>query len=173
MGWKLKPKFGHGGVMNTRISLLALASVFVVGTVAAQAQDPFVGTWKQNMAKSSYDPANLASKTGTTVKREASGSGYKLTTDGASAQGAATHTEYTTATLDGKDYPVKGSADYDAVTTKRINSTTLISVYKKGGTPVRMLRTVVSKDGKTSTSDQVGYNAQGVAYHHVTVFNKQ
>ena len=41
--------------------------------VAAQAQqDPLIGTWKQNMAKSKYDPANLTPKSGTTVKREAS-----------------------------------------------------------------------------------------------------
>ena len=135
-------------------------------------QDPFIGTWKQNMAKSKYDPASVTPKAGTTVKREAAGANaYKVTTDGMNPQGATTHTEYT-ATLDGKDSPLKGSADYDSVSIKKTDANTLITVNRKGGTVVRMLRTVVSKDGKTSTSDQVGYNAQGSAFHNVTVFDK-
>ena len=152
--------------------LLIAISLFAFSSAWAQ-QDPFLGTWKQNLAKSKYDPASGTPKAGTTVKREAAGSGYKVTTDGMNAQGAPTHTEYTTATLDGKDYPLKGSADYDSVAIKKIDANTIITINKKGGATVRMLRTTVSKDGKTSTSDQVGYNAQGMAFHNVTVFDKQ
>ena len=162
-----------------RQGLLAIVGVILVGTVVGHAQmgmsttDPFVGTWKQNLAKSRYDPASLTPKTGTTLKREAVGSGYKTTTDGMNAQGAATHTEYTAATLDGKDYPVKGSPDYDSVSIKKIDANTQISVYKKGGTVVRMYRTIMSTDGKTFTSNQIGDTAQGVAFHNLTVFDKQ
>ncbi len=156
---------------------VAVALVVLGGTALAQGtdgqRDPLVGTWKANLAKSKYDPANLTPKTGVTVKREVAGSGYKLTTDGMNAQGAATHTEYTAATLDGKDYPLKGSPDFDSVSLKRIDTNTTITVNKKGGTVVRILRNVVSKDGKTSTTDSVGYNAQGLAFHNVVVFDKQ
>jgi hypothetical protein len=69
--------------------------------------------------------------------------------------------------------PARGSTDYDSVAIKKIDANTIITINKKGGTVVRMLRTVVSKDGKTSTSDQVGYIARGGAFHNVTVFDKQ
>jgi len=36
-----------------------------------------------------------------------------------------------------------------------------------------MLRTVVSKNGKTSTSAVIGYTMQGVAFHNVVVLDKQ
>ena len=154
------------------LSMLVVMFSVLASAVWAQ-QDPFIGTWKQNMAKSKYDPASLTPKTGTTVKREAAGSnGYKVTTDGMNPQGASTHTEYS-ATLDGKDSPLKGSPDWDSVSIKKTDANTMITVNKKGGTTVRMLRTVVSKDGKTSTSEQVGYNAQGAAFHNVVIFDKQ
>jgi hypothetical protein len=79
----------------------------------------------------------------------------------------------TIATLDGKDYPVKGPADYDSVAIKRIDANTRINIYKKGGNVVSMYRSVVSKDGKTLSVDQIGYNAQGVAFHNVIVNDKQ
>ena len=142
--------------------------------IAAQAQqDPFLGTWKQNMAKSSYDPANLTPRAGTTLKREAWGTdGWKLTTDGMDAQGNKTHEEYS-AKFDGKDYPRTGSQDYNMQSLKKIDSNTVVTVAKKNGTVVRMIRGIVSKDGKTYSTVSVGYNAQGVAYHNVTVFDKQ
>ena len=46
-------------------------------------------------------------------------------------------------------------------------------INKQGGIVVRMILGVVSKDGKTLTNNTVGYNAQGVAFHNVTVFDKQ
>ena len=145
-----------------------------MGTVAAQAQQsPLIGTWKQELAKSKYDPVNLKPKTGLTINIQAAGTGYKVTTDGTDVKGAPAHTEYTDATEDGKDYAVQGSADCDSVAVKKIDANTRILVNKKSGTVVRMLRSVVSKDGKTLTLDAVGYNAQSVAFHAVTVYDKQ
>ncbi len=152
---------------------IAVALFIVLGGTALAQSDPYVGTWKQNLAKSKYDPASLTVKTGTIVKREVAGSGYKVTTDGTSPQGSATHTEYTAATVDGKDYPLKGSADFDSISLRRIDANTIIDIRKKGGTIVRFSRNIVSKDGKMYTSDQVGYNAQGVAFYTVLVFDKQ
>ena len=43
--------------------LLVLAAVIAISVpAAAQAQDTWIGTWKLNLAKSKYDPANLAPK---------------------------------------------------------------------------------------------------------------
>jgi hypothetical protein len=107
------------------------------------------------------------------VRRTAVGTnGYKQTTDGTNAQGAATHTA-STASWDGKDYPVTGSADYDSVSLMKIVAFTLITVNKRSGVVVRMMRTVVSKNGTTSTSAVIGYTIQRIAFHNVVVLDKQ
>jgi len=158
---------------RTNITLSVLVMLAAVSSPAQAQQDLLVGTWKQDLAKSQYDPSTRAPTLATTVRRTAVGiNGYKQTTDGANAQGALTHTEYT-ATWDGKDYPVAGSADYDSVSLKKIDAFTLITVNKRSGLVVRMLRTVVSKNGKTSTSDVIGYTVQDIAFHNVVVLDKQ
>jgi hypothetical protein len=150
----------------------AVASVVILGGTAFAQSDPWVGTWKVNLAKSKYDPGP-APKTAGTVKIEVAGNGYKVTTDDMNAQGVATHEEQTVATVDGKDYPIKGSADVDSVSLKKIDANTFIQSDKKGGAVVRMSRTVIAKDGKTYTVASVGYNAQGVARLYMLVFDKQ
>jgi len=160
-------------MIRTNITLSVLMMLAAVSSPGQAQQDPLVGTWKQNLAKSQYDPSTRTPTIATTVRRTAVGiNGYKQTTDGMNAQGALTHTEYT-ANWDGKDYPVTGSADYDSVSLTKIDAFTLITVNKRSGLVVRMLRTVVSKNGKTSTSDVIGYTMQGIAFHNVVVFDKQ
>ena len=163
------------------IAISTLAACLVTGSIAwtrGQAQeeipkDPFVGTWKINLAKSTYDPARLTPKRGATIKREAYGTdAYRVTADLPDSEGGTMLIEYL-ATLDGKDCRLTGSPDYDSVALRRLDANTLISVNKLGGVVTRMMRIVISKDGKTSTSDQVGYNAQGVAFHNVAVSERQ
>lgn len=155
------------------IIAIAVLGLCNLGQARAQATvSAFLGSWTQDMAKSTYDPPNLAPKSGS-FKREASGEGYKQTTDGVNAQGARTQTAYTAATLDGKDYPLMGSGEFDTVEVKLLDANTMINVDKKAGVVVRMIRSTLSKDGKTMTSELVGYNSQGVAYHQVAVYEKQ
>ena len=147
-------------------------SVFAFAlAAAAQGQDPVMGTWKLNLAKSKYDPG--PPQRSLTLRIEPSGpNGMKVTTDGVDGQGQPTHTEYT-ANFDGKDYAIKGSTSYDTVTLKRIDPYTRVRIDKKGGNVVRMLRASVSKDGKTLTVASVGVNAQGQAAHDIAVYDKQ
>ena len=154
---------------------LTVLSLFVVAfSITARAQqDPFVGTWKMNLAKSKFDPASQAPKGPTTVKREAAPDGaFHVTTDGTDAQGKPTHTEFTFK-YDSKDYPVKGSTGYDTEAFTRIDPNTRIIIYKKGGNVVRMQRQVVAKDGKSSANDEFGAYAGSAPFHNVTVFDKQ
>ena len=147
--------------------------VFVFSTMAWAQQDPFVGTWKQNLAKSVYDPASLTPKMGNTLKRDAVGTdGIKTTVDGMDSQGNKTHTEYT-CKFDGKDCTVTGSPDYNTQSIKKYGSNTWLIVNKKDGAVVRMLRGTVSNGGKTYTSITVGVDAKGNAFHNVAVYDKQ
>jgi len=157
--------------MYKKILVIALFVVSVPLSMWAQ-QDTFLGTWKMNIAKSKFDPGPPP-KSPTIVKREGAPSGgVKTTVDGVDAQGKPTRTEYTAA-YDGKDYPVKGSPSYDSVSLRRIDPNTRLLVNKKVGSVVRMIRQVVSSDGKTLTNVELGVAAQGHSFFYMTVYNKQ
>jgi len=90
-----------------RVVVTVVAVMAVALTAAAQSSDPLLGTWKQNLAKSAYDPGPPPKTS--TVKFEPWEGGMKLTNDGVNAQGQPTHFEVIFKP-DGKDYPVKGAA---------------------------------------------------------------
>ena len=155
---------------------LAVVTVLVLGQVVLAA-DMVMGTWKLNLAKSKYSPANLAPKSGMT-KIEAVPGGIKLTADGVDSQGRKTYIEYT-AKFDGKDAPVKTtidgkpSPDQDAVMWKKIDDYTYENTAMLKGKALTTTRVVVSRDGKTRTNTVTGKNAQGQTISNTVVFDKQ
>ena len=157
--------------MKLKTITLVLAMLAVSVGLWAQ-QDPAIGTWKLNLAKSKYSPANLAPKSGTTKIEPFGKNGVKLTADGVNSQGNPTHIEYS-AEADGKDYPEKGSPDADAVSLKRIDANTVEVTSKKGGKVMTTARWVFSDNGKTRTNTTKGTNAQGQAINNVAVYEKQ
>src|SRR6185503_6552467 len=90
--------------------VVLVAVVALLVPAVAQAQDAWIGTWKLNLAKSKYDPANLAPKSQTLKQDAVAGGGFKGTTDGVDAQGKPTHTEQATM-FDGKASEIKGAPD--------------------------------------------------------------
>ena len=153
--------------------VLAIAAVLGIGVVdlSAQMNDPRIGTWKLNAAKSTYSPGPAPQSV--MVKVEAAGQGEKATTDFVNADGTRATTQYT-ANFDGKDSPLTGSvAGADMVSLKRIDAQTTERTDKKGDKVVQVLARVVSPDGKTMTVTTKGTNAQGQPVNNVTVFDKQ
>jgi len=162
---------------RTRTLALAVgfASAVAVG-LTAQSAAPLTGTWKLNLAKSKYSPAELAPKSGTSVF-QITGDTVKATIDGVDAQGRKTHQEYT-ATLDGKDTPVKSTIDgkpnpdLDAVSWKKIDDRTYEFTYKLKGQALTTQHIVVAADGKSRTNTVTGKNAQGRAVNNTVVYEK-
>ena len=77
-----------------------------------------------------------------------------------------------TATLDGKICPLKGYADWDAISMKKIDTyTTEFTQYRDGKASLSGKR-VVSKDGKTMTVNATGTAANGEKVETVAVFDK-
>jgi hypothetical protein len=146
-------------VFTVVIFTLALATV-------ALAADPFIGTWKMNVAKSKI--ASQAPKSWT-LKIEALDNGLKWTSDIVAADGTAAIGVWS-GKYDGEDYANTLGGDYDAVAAKKINANTFDSVLKKEGKVVGSGRGVVSKNGKTLTITTKLKNAQG---QDVVVFDKQ
>jgi hypothetical protein len=150
--------------------LLALAAIVATTRVTVTA-DQWLGTWKLNLAKSRYNPPELAPKS-QTIKREAAESGMKLVTDSVDAQGKATHTEYS-ARFDGKDYPWTGQANADSIALLRIDDEYYEATWKLKGEVTMTSNTVVSKDGKTLTTTQSGKDAQGRTVLNMSVYDRQ
>src|SRR5947207_3515410 len=103
-------------------SLLVAAFVVGAAVVTSAAKDPFVGTWKLNMAKSKFEagaPPKSSTATITTV-----GDKRRLVVHTVPASGPELTTE-STAADDGKDYPMKGSPTVDMVSVIRIDPRTV------------------------------------------------
>src|SRR5687767_4622507 len=83
------------------------ALVLMTAVSHAQSSDPWIGTWKVNLEKSTYSPGPMPT-VAAVVKMESVPNGLKTTIDGVNPQGEKTHTE-AVANFDGKDYPVKGA----------------------------------------------------------------
>jgi hypothetical protein len=153
------------------IAAVLVASLVVLASQAGFAQDdPFVGTWVLNVAKSKYTPGPPP-KEQTTIL-EAAGEGVKATTKGIDSAGKPTMTTYT-ANYDGKDYPVTGNPDWDMLSLNRINANTVEVTRKRAGKVVQTATSVVSKDGKTRTMTTTGVNAQGQKIKNTAVYEKK
>lgn len=153
--------------------LLTAAVVFLPLLALAQTQDSWIGTWRLNLAKSKYEPANLAPKSQTLRQEAAPGGSTKTTVDVVDAQGKALHQEYVV-TFDGKPVAITGAPDANTTRAyKRIDGRTYEYVQSVSGKPTTTVRTVVSADGKTRTLTTTGRNAQGQTINNVAVFERQ
>ena len=156
--------------MSARIATLLL--ILVVLSVRAQVpNDPRIGTWKLNFAKSRFNPGPPPKSM--TVRFEPWGDdGLKVTIDTVEANGEVTKHQYT-AQYDGKDYPVSGDPGRDTVALKRIDLYTLQYTNKRGGRVISSYREVTAKDGKSRTITQKGMSSRGVPVDNVLVYDRQ
>ena len=153
--------------MRAKTIALTISLVFVSVAMGFQ-NDPQMGTWKLNEAKSKF----AGKARNHTVTYETAGDQTKVTVDGVDENGGAVHNEWT-GKFDGKDYPVTGDATSDARSYRRINKNTLALTGKKGGKVTLTGRIVVSRDGKTRTVTTTATNAQGKRVTNVAVYDKQ
>src|SRR5690349_2878812 len=153
--------------MKAKTIALTISLVFV--SVAMGFQDnPNMGTWKLNEAKSKF----TGKAKNQTVVYEAAGDQTKVTVDGVDENGNAVHNEWT-GKFDGKDYPVTGDANADTRSYRRIKANTLSLTNKKAGKVTLTGRIVVSKGGKTRTVTTTAKNSQGKTVTNVAVYDKQ
>jgi hypothetical protein len=149
---------------------IVLALVLTVA-LPAQATDPATGTWKLNLDKSKYEPANLAPKSGV-GQVEAMEGGLRFVNDGVDSSGNPTHNEWS-GKFDGKDNVVKGDPTRDTASIKKIDAYTYEITSKKAGKVVTTNRAVYARDGKSRTQTITGTNAKGQTMKNIIVSDKQ
>jgi hypothetical protein len=154
--------------MKARRTALTVVTLFL-GLATCFAENPNLGTWKLNEAKSKLSPGlpkNLM------VKYEAAGANIRAVVDGVDGQGKPTHNEWT-GKFDGKDYPVTGDPNSDMRSLKQIDDRTLKLTVKKGGKVTMTGTIVVAADGKSRTLTASGTNAEGKKMESTSVYDKQ
>ena len=156
--------------MKTIIKTLFAGAVLAMGIGTALAADSVVGTWKLNLAKSTFSPGPGPKSQTRSYAETAQGLTLSIKTTTADGK-------ETTATLsfkdDGKPYAVSGNPDYDMVAVTRVDASTVHSTQTKAGVAVGSGVRTVSKDGKTLTFAQKGTHAGGGKYDDVLVYDRQ
>jgi len=154
--------------MRSRGILLALLLTALSAWGVAQQ----TGTWKLNVAKSTFTADHPAPKNLLLTINDDGGT-MVLDVTGEDPNGAPIHAHFS-AKSDGMDYPVTGGpGGSNTVSLKRIDANTIETVTKKDGQVVTTVRSVVSPDGKTRTSTWQGKDSKGNPETWVQVYDKQ
>ena len=155
--------------MRTRTILASLAVFFAGVALAVAAENPNMGTWKLNEAKSTFSPGMTKNHT---VVYAAAGDMVKVTVDGKDKDGKAAHNEWT-GKFDGKDYPVTGDPTSDMRSYTRIDARTLAFTAKQEGKVTATGRVVVAADGKSRTVSATMTDASGKKISSTVHYDKK
>ena len=155
--------------MKRRIGVLAaLLVTLAAGSVLLAQSNPFVGTWKLNVAKSKFDPGPAPQSS--TRTWDASG---MVMVNGINAAGKANSYGYTI-NEDGKEYPTMGAIPNtaDKITAKRLDANSYEAKFWKAGQQVEVTSFKVSDGGKVLTIHAKGTSPAG-PFDNLQVWEKQ
>ena len=147
------------------------ALVIAVASMAAQTTEPIMGTWKLDVAKSSYKPGPAPKSTTIVVSQE--GKAMKVAIDAVNADGAPLKWGFATVRDGKEEAPVTGNPMFDTVTATRESATAGANVYKKAGKVVMTTKVAIAADGKTMTVTSTGTDLKGQAVNIVAHYVKQ
>jgi hypothetical protein len=160
-------------VKKALCTLLA-ATVLILGygpgAWSAGASSQLIGTWTLNLEKSKFNPGPPPKSD--TRQYELSAQGVTVTVNVVAANGSVL-SEHATYKYDGKDYPLIGNPNVDALSLRRINASTTEITQKLAGKVVGTETRVISADGKVMTISSNGTNAKGLPSDRVAVYDKQ
>jgi hypothetical protein len=155
--------------MNRRIRVFAaLVVVLAAGSMLLAQDNPFVGTWKLNVASSKFNPGPAPQSQ--TRTWDASG---MVMVKSMAATGASSSYGYTIKG-DDKEYPTMGAIPNtaDKITSKKIDANNFEAKFFKAGKQVEVTTFAVSNGGKTLTIHAKGSNDKG-PFDNQTVWDKQ
>ena len=156
------------------ISTLVIGALLAVtaGTTfaAGMSAHSIDGTWTMNAEKSKFSGPGFKSQTRT--YSEAADGAITMAFKGVASDGSAV-SGGSTFKYDGKDYPITGSSDFDTLTGKKINGSTVKFSLKKAGKMVGTGTRTVSAHGKVFTLTTKIKGASGSSGTSTMVFDKQ
>jgi hypothetical protein len=160
--------------MRGRITEIAGAVIVILlAQAGAVAQVPAVwlGTWKLNVAKSTYDPGPAPYQRAT-YTIEPHEDGMKMTYDMVHPRGGVTHLEWE-GKLDGRDYPVLGIDEVLTYAYRPAGDGSFEVIVKFDGRVTAVSRVTLSADGRTMITTTTGRGARGQDVLTRTAYEKQ
>ena len=154
--------------MKTKTIGLAVALCFFAGAACFAADDPQMGTWKLNEAKSKLAPGMGKSMT---VTYSEQGDKIKVAVNGMDKDGKPTQGVWV-GKWDGKAYKAKGNLAWDSAAYKVVNDYTNDITTMKDGKVMWTGHITVSKDGKSRTVNVNGIDANGKKFTSKAVYDK-
>jgi hypothetical protein len=155
--------------MKLIMALAAAVGMAVASGILLAQSNPFVGTWKLNLAKSK-DPGAFPKEE--TLAVRVVGGQRQVTIKGTATNGSPISFKYEVPDEGGLGKVLAGGP-YDAVAGKRIDANTREVSYMMRGKGVLQLRSAVSKDGNTMSLTVEGTDDQGRTFSGLAVFDKQ
>ena len=159
--------------MKQILTSVFVGALLIIGSavIAAAANvDPVIGTWKLNLARSTFAGVPAYKSQIRTYSQSGQDVTLKMITVD---QGGKETTTRATYKLNGKDFSSMGNSDFDSLSGVRIDTNTVEFTLKRAGKEVGKIRREVSKDGQTLTINFVISNADGVQTAALTVFDRQ
>jgi hypothetical protein len=152
---------------------LALAlGALAVAAAQAHAEDPFVGTWRLDPARSQFDPNHRPLSATMTFTLEADGA-YLLRAEGTKEGGETVKEKPQRLLADGRSRRLPDAPGLSATTTKPDPRTIRTEASREDGTVVGSGTYTVSPDGRSLTATTSGFDAQLREFKQVTVWERQ
>jgi len=148
-------------------TLVLLAPVVLAARSGA---DVSLGTWKLDLAKSTF--SSLTPPKSETRTYSAAPGGTHIVIDTEAADGKNNKTEVTIA-YNGKVHPVTDNPDYDAASARRLSRYETVADLIRGGKVVGSLRRLVAQDGKTMSINLKLTKADGTTETAMSVYERQ
>jgi hypothetical protein len=155
------------GTFGRRVGLVAGLVVLALGAATAQPPKGLEGTWKLDVAKSTFHPG--PAPTSMTLTYTPVPNGVKIVVDMTGPDGTKQRWEMTPL-YDGKDHPVTGHPNADTISVDKSEGAKSQSTFKKGGKVTAVNMRTLSADGRTLTIESTGTDEKGQAIHNKQVF---
>jgi hypothetical protein len=178
--------------MKSSFVVAGVVAVIACAAVCAQrpslSPNPIIGSWKQNMEKSIYEPGPPPLKGSWSVRQYAAGDDGAVVaiTMNIDPRGIPSLGAVSAANYDGKEYAQHTVATLASslgshlappitrtIAYKSIDQYTVEIVQREDGQVVAMSTRTISRDGKTMTDRSDYTDAQGQRVKNVLVFEKQ
>jgi hypothetical protein len=149
-----------------------LVAIGSFGVLLLAADDPFVGTWKLNVAKSKFTKGQDMKDTTTVIARE--GDTVAVSFHATDGTGTKFSGKYTVSSAGGTPTYTEGGPPYGLTEKiKRIDDRTVDMFMSKDGKEVLTERFTVSPNHKTMIGRVSGVDEKGTPFKNVEVYDRQ
>jgi len=153
--------------------MLFLAVFVLAGMVWAQ--DPSIGTWKLNLAKSKTPPSETANvKEAVIEMRALDANTYESISTTTQKDGKTVVAKWTVPISGGiQKYQQGGPAQGISIVAAKIDPHHIVNIYLQDGKQVFLMQMNISPDGKTFTGSAQVPTPQGKPFEYLVVYDRQ